>query len=80
MIGGIVSLVVGQSLDLVSMGAFVIRRSASFRFLRIATLFLAQALDFVTFSLMIAHVGPHAEANPSSPGCSGRWACRPSLP
>ena len=58
------SLVLGQSLELVSMGAFVVGRAASVRFLRIATLFLAQALDLVTFALMVYRHGPHAEANP----------------
>ena len=64
MIGGTVSFVVGQLLDLVSISAMVIRWSASVRSLRLATLFLAQALDFVTFSLMVSRVGAHAEANP----------------
>jgi hypothetical protein len=70
-IGGVLYLVVSQSLDLVSIGVFVIRRSASFRFLSVATLFLAQALDFATFSIMVGRVGPHAEANPLVSGTFG---------
>ena len=64
MIGGIVSLVVGQMLDLASIAIAVIRLSASVWFLRIATLFLAQAFDYATFSLMVARLGPNAEGNP----------------
>ena len=64
-------MVVGQSLDLVSIGVLVIQRAASAPFLRIATLFLAQALDYATFSLMVGRVGPHAEANPLVSGMFG---------
>ena len=55
---------VGQLLDLVSVGGAVIRLSATARTLRIATLLLAQAPDSVTFSLMGGRLGPSAEANP----------------
>jgi hypothetical protein len=40
------------------------RRGASFGFLRLLTLFLAQALDLATFSVMVARHGAAAEANP----------------
>src|SRR6516225_5642610 len=51
-------------LDLASIAIAVIRLSASVWFLRIATLFLAQAFDYATFSLMVARLGPNAEGNP----------------
>jgi hypothetical protein len=40
------------------------RGAASFGFLRLATLFLAQALDLATFSVMVTRHGAAAEANP----------------
>src|SRR3954453_17095504 len=40
------------------------RRGASFGFLRLLTLFLAQALDLATFSVMVTRHGAAAEANP----------------
>jgi hypothetical protein len=63
-IGGTVSFVVGQLLDLTSIAVTVVRWSASVWFLRMATLFLAQAFDFATFSVMVSRLGPNAEANP----------------
>src|SRR6476660_8178946 len=41
-----------------------IERGTSVRFLRLATLCLAQALDLATFSVMVARHGTAAEANP----------------
>jgi hypothetical protein len=55
---------VAQWFDLVSLMAKGIDRAASVGFLRIATLFLAQAFDLATFSVMVARHGPGAEANP----------------
>jgi hypothetical protein len=62
--GGLVSIVIGQSLDLVAIAVQAVNRAASAGFLRLATLFLAQALDLATFSLMVARHGSMAEANP----------------
>lgn len=64
MLGGLVSLLVAQSLDIASLIAMVIDRAASVGFLRLATLFLAQSVDLATFSVMVARHGPGAEANP----------------
>lgn len=64
MIGGVTSVLVSQSFDLVSLIATGIVRAASVGFLRVATLFLAQAFDLATFSIMVARHGADAEANP----------------
>ncbi len=64
MFGGLASLVVAGSLDLMSIVAMAFDRAASVGFLRLATLFLAQAVDLATFSVMVARHGPTAEANP----------------
>ena len=53
-----------QSMDVMSLAASAVGRAASVGFLRLATLFLAQALDLATFSLMAARHGVAAEANP----------------
>lgn len=63
-IGGFVSLLVSQSLDLVTLVGMAISRAASIGFLRLATLFLAQAIDLATFSVMVSKHGAAAEANP----------------
>ncbi len=47
-----------------SLAALAVGRAASVGFLRLATLFLAQALDLATFSVMVARHGAAAEANP----------------
>jgi hypothetical protein len=59
-----VSVLVGESLDIVGLAGIAVGRAASVGFLRLATLFLAQALDLATFSLMVARHGRVAEANP----------------
>ena len=53
-----------QSLDLVSLAALAVDRATSVGFLRLATLFLAQAFDLATFRIMVARHGVIAEANP----------------
>ena len=58
------SILVGESLDVVALAWVAVGRAASIGFLRLATLFLAQALDLATFSLMVARHGRIAEANP----------------
>ncbi|MGH2475163.1 MAG: DUF5658 family protein [Candidatus Limnocylindrales bacterium] len=64
MIGGLVSILVAQSFDLVSLVLGSIGRAANVAFLRLATLFLAQAFDLATFTVMVAKHGAAAEANP----------------
>ena len=64
MIGRVVSILVGESVDIVALAGSAVARASSVGFLRLATLFLAQALDLVTFSLMVARHGGVAEANP----------------
>ncbi len=64
MIGGLASVLVNQSYDLVSLIATAIARAANVGFLRLATLFLAQAFDLATFSVMVSRHGATAEANP----------------
>ena len=64
MLSGLVSLLVAQSVDLLSLLALVISRAASVGFLRIATLFLAQVFDLATFGIMVGRHGAAAEANP----------------
>ena len=64
MIGGLVSILVAQSVDLVSLVAIGFGRAANVWFLRLVTLALAQAFDLATFSVMVARHGPAAEANP----------------
>ena len=64
MIGRVVSILVGESVDIVALAGIAVARASSVGFLRLATLFLAQALDLVTFSLMVARHGGVAEANP----------------
>ncbi len=64
MLGGLVSLLISQSVDLVALIVIGIGRAASVGFLRLATLFLAQAFDLATFSAMVARHGAAAEANP----------------
>jgi hypothetical protein len=64
MFGGLGSLVLAGSLDLMSVFAMAFDRMVSVGFLRLATLFLAQAVDLATFSVMVARHGATAEANP----------------
>jgi hypothetical protein len=63
-LGGFVSIVIGQSFELVLLSVAGLGRLASVGFLRVATLFLAQAFDLATFGLMVTRHGPGAEANP----------------
>jgi hypothetical protein len=63
-LGGLASIVITQSLDLVSFVVMGIGRAANVGFLRLATLVLAQAFDLATFSVMVARHGATAEANP----------------
>jgi hypothetical protein len=62
--GGLASILVLQASDLASLGLVLGRRVASDGFLRLATLALAQALDLVTFQIMVTAHGATAEANP----------------
>jgi hypothetical protein len=62
--GGLASILITQSFDLLSLAASGISRAANAGFLRIATLLLAQAFDLATFSVMVARHGHTAEANP----------------
>jgi hypothetical protein len=55
---------IAQSLELLTLIALGIGRLASVGFLRLSTLFLAQAIDLATFSVMVARHGVAAEANP----------------
>ena len=64
MYGGLFSILTGLTSDVVSVGLIAFRTAASFGFLRLATLALAQGLDLATFSLMVARHGARAEANP----------------
>ena len=64
MLGGLVSIVIGQSFELAQIVATTINRAASVGFFRLATLSLAQAFDLATFSVMVAKHGSIAEANP----------------
>ena len=59
-----VSIVAGQSFELVLIAVAGLRRVATVGFLRFATLALAQAFDLATFSLMVARNGSAVEANP----------------
>jgi len=63
-IGRVLSILIGESVDIVGLAGIAVGRAASVGFLRLATLFLAQALDLATFSLMVARHGAVAEANP----------------
>jgi hypothetical protein len=63
-LGGLISIVIGQSFELVTLAFAGLGRLASAGFLRIATLLLAQAFDLTTFGLMMARHGSMAEANP----------------
>jgi hypothetical protein len=58
------AILVGESVDIVALAGIAVGRATSIGFLRLATLFLAQALDLATFSLMVARHGGVAEANP----------------
>jgi hypothetical protein len=53
-----------MSSDTTSLARIAFGHAASFGFIRLATLFLAQALDLATFSVMVARHGATAEANP----------------
>jgi hypothetical protein len=63
-IGGLVSILVAQSFDLMAILLGGIGRAANVAFLRLATLFLSQAFDLATFTVMVSKHGPVAEANP----------------
>ena len=64
MFGGLASILISQSVDLVSLVVIGIGRAANVGFLRLATLALAQAFDLATFSVMVTKYGATAEANP----------------
>lgn len=64
MIGGLASILIAQTIEVAQLVAFAVNRVASFGFLRLATLSLAQAFDLATFSAMVARHGAAAEANP----------------
>lgn len=64
MLGGLVSIVIGDSLGLVLLAIRALGRVATIGFLRVATLALAQAFDLATFSVMVARHGSAAEGNP----------------
>ncbi|MFL5674675.1 MAG: hypothetical protein ACJ779_06695 [Chloroflexota bacterium] len=64
MLTGLSSIVAEASADIVSVGSTAFGRAASFGFIRLATLFLAQAFDLATFIVMVARHGSSAEANP----------------
>ncbi|MFL5641576.1 MAG: hypothetical protein ACJ77V_13915 [Chloroflexota bacterium] len=61
---GTISVADRVSSNAASLAWIAHRRAASFGFLRLATLFLAQALDLATFSVMVTRHGAGAEANP----------------
>jgi hypothetical protein len=63
-LGGLASIVIGESLGLVLLAVGALGRLASVGFLRVATLALAQAFDLATFSVMVARHGSSTEANP----------------
>jgi hypothetical protein len=62
--GGLFSIVISESVGIVSLVVMALGRAATVGFLRFATLFLAQAFDLATFSVMVARHGSTAEANP----------------
>lgn len=64
MLGGLASLLLIPAVDLATLLGIGLGRAASVGFLRLATLFLAQAVDLATFSAMVARHGAAAEANP----------------
>lgn len=64
LVGGLISIVIGQSFELVSLAFAGLGRLASAGFLRVATLCLAQTFDLTTFGLMVTRHGSMAEANP----------------
>ena len=64
MAGGLVSILGRGSSEVASLASIAHGRAASFGFLRLATLVLAQGLDLATFSVMVARHGAAAEANP----------------
>ena len=57
-------MLVGLTSDTASLAHLAFGRAASFGFLRLVTLGLAQAFDLATFSVMVARHGATAEANP----------------
>ena len=64
MFGGLVSLLITQSFDLMGLVAMAVGRAASVGLLRLGTLVLAQGFDLATFSVMVSRHGATAEANP----------------
>jgi len=64
MLSGLGSLLMIPAVDLATLVAMGIGRACSVGFLRLITLFLAQAFDLATFSVMVARHGGTAEANP----------------
>jgi hypothetical protein len=62
--GGLFWIVISESIGIVSLVVMAFGRIATVGFLRFATLFLAQAFDLATFSVMVARHGSTAEANP----------------
>ncbi len=71
MFGGLASILTSQSFDLLTLVVRGLGRAASVGFLRLATLFIAQAFDLATFSAMVARHGAAAEANPIVTGLLG---------
>jgi hypothetical protein len=63
-VSGVASFLITQWLELLTLIALGVGRLASVGFLRLSTLFLAQAIDLATFSVMVARHGVAAEANP----------------
>jgi hypothetical protein len=63
-IGGLFSVLVSESIGIVSLVAIAVGRAATVGFLRFTTLCLAQAFDLATFTVMVARHGSAAEANP----------------
>ena len=64
MVSGVASFLIVQWVELLTLIALGVGRLASVGFLRLSTLFLAQAIDLATFSVMVARHGAAAEANP----------------
>ena len=64
MVAGWRSVVLTGAADLAALGTDVARRTDADALLRLTTLALAQALDLVTFRIMVAAHGAAAEANP----------------
>ena len=64
MIGGLVSILISQAVEVAQIVTLAVNRAATIGFLRLATLALAQAFDLATFMVMVARHGSRVEANP----------------